>query len=509
MTQGARQLGELVGERGEGGAPAVIDTGSDRTLTYAELATACSRVAGGLRAAGLAVGERIGILSRNRAELLCVLFGALRAGCVPVPLNTRLPDETLGFIARDAELRLLFTDAEQRDRAPAGLATVDFDASGAGGYERFVDVPPLPPVELADDAEAVLLYTSGSSGRPKGVVQSHASQLWMVRALLPPPEFIAPDQRILVAAPLYHKNGLLSSKLALGMGGAIVLLPRFEAKSYIEAIGAHRCSSIGGVPTMFALLARERELLAKTDLSSVKRITIGSAPLTGALLEEVQDIFPNALIVNGYGTTESGAAAFGMHPAGKRTPPLSLGYPLAAVELRLVGSDGDERDSDGELWIRSQGVMRGYLNLADATASKLENGWYKTGDLMRRDADGFYFFVGRVDDMFNCGGENVYPGEVESLLERHPHVHQAVVVPVDDHVKGSLPTAFVVPKAGATLLPEELKQFALEHGPAYQHPRRVWVVDALPLAGTNKIDRRALVERAALLAQSPEGGTST
>jgi acyl-CoA synthetase (AMP-forming)/AMP-acid ligase II len=179
---------------------------------------------------------------------------------------------------------------------------------------------------------------------------------------------------------------------------------------------------------------------------------------------------------------------------------------LGAVELRLAG--GTDED-DGELWIRSRGVMRGYLNLAEATASKLENGWYKTGDLMRRDADGFYFFVGRVDDMFNCGGENVYPGEVESRLERHPAVHQAVVVPVEDHVKGSLPVAFVVAKAGAALVPDELKRFALENGPAFQHPRQVWVVAALPLAGTNKIDRRALVERAAELVEPREPGRRT
>ena len=178
----------------------------------------------------------------------------------------------------------------------------------------------LPVAELSDESESLLLYTSGSTGRPKGVVQSHASQLWMLNALAPPPQFVPPDQRMLVAAPLYHKNGMFSSKLALLMGAAIVLLPRFTAVDYIEAIAEHRCTLIGWVPTMYALVVRERELLARSDLSCVKRITIGSAPLTGALLDEVRGVFPNATITNGYGTTESGPAAFGMHPELKPTP---------------------------------------------------------------------------------------------------------------------------------------------------------------------------------------------
>ncbi len=486
-------LGALFQGFGARDEPAVIDQGGGdvREYSYAEFDAACGRLAAGLRERGLGKGDRVGVLARNRVEFLEVVFGALRVGIVPVPINAKLPADGVEFIAHDADLELLFHDEEHARALPAGLAGLALESC----HRDVAGLDPLPPEALPPDAEGLLLYTSGSSGRPRGVVHSHASQRWMVEALLPPAPFRLPGQRVLVAAPLYHKNGMLSSKIALGMQAAVVLLQRFTAEGYIRAIDRHRCTSIGGVPTMFALVVRERALLAESDLSSVQRITIGSAPLTGALLEAVQSVFPNAAIVNGYGTTETGAATFGNHPEGLPTPPLALGHAIAGIELRLVGG---ESDAEGELWIRSPGVMNGYLKLPDVSASRIEDGWYKTGDLMRRDSLGFYFFVGRADDMFVCGGENVFPVEVEALLERHPEVHEAAVVAVDDSIKGQIPVAFVVRK-GDALDEEALKKFAIQNGPAYQHPRQVFFLDALPLAGTNKVDRRFLTERAAAL----------
>ncbi len=490
-------LGGIFALHLEADGTALIDRsrlGEPAKISYRELDRRCGALAGGLLDAGLQPGDRFGILSHNRGEFLELVFAALRVGIVPVPINIKLARETVALIAEDAGLELVFCDADHAHLCPQRVRVVDLDLE----LESYREYAPLPVAELPDESESLLLYTSGSTGRPKGVVQSHASQLWMLNAMAPPPQFVPPGQRLLVAAPLYHKNGMLSSKLAFLMGAEIVLLPRFTAVDYIEAIAEHRCTLIGGVPTMYALVVREKQLLARSDLSSVQRITIGSAPLTGALLEEVQRVFPNATITNGYGTTESGPAAFGMHPEQKPTPPLSLGYPLPDVETRLVG--GASEDS-GEFWIRSPGLMHGYLNLEDATQRALEEGSYKTGDLMRRDADGFHFFVGRVDDMFNCGGENVYPGEVESLLERHPGIQQAAIVPVDDHIKGQIPVAFVVRSAGASVDESSVKKFALENGPAYQHPRHVLFIDDMPLAGSKKIDKATLRRRAANLAR--------
>jgi acyl-CoA synthetase (AMP-forming)/AMP-acid ligase II len=163
--------------------------------------------------------------------------------------------------------------------------------------------------------------------------------------------------------------------------------------------------------------------------------------------------------------------------------------PYPGTEAKLVGGPGPDQ---GELVLKNPGNLLGYHNLPEENAKRLRDGWYYTGDVCRRDADGFYFFVGRTDDMFVSGGENIYPGEIEALLQRHPAVHQALVMPFDHELKGQVPYAFVVPREGAAVTEDDLKQFALANGPAYQHPRRVFLMKELPLAGTNKIDRDKL-----------------
>jgi acyl-CoA synthetase (AMP-forming)/AMP-acid ligase II len=209
--------------------------------------------------------------------------------------------------------------------------------------------------------------------------------------------------------------------------------------------------------------------------------------------------FPRATITNGYGTTEAGPIVFTTHPDGRPTPDLSVGVAHLQVELRLVAGNGDTA-SEGVLEMRCPALMTGYHNLPEATAKALTpDGFYITGDVFRRDRDGFYYFVGRGDDMFVSGGENVYPGEIEAMLERHPDIHQAVVVPVDDELKFKKPVAFVVTRPGAVPSEAAVKGFALANAAPYLHPRRVWFLPEMPLAGTNKIDRRILAQRAAEL----------
>jgi acyl-CoA synthetase (AMP-forming)/AMP-acid ligase II len=227
---------------------------------------------------------------------------------------------------------------------------------------------------------------------------------------------------------------------------------------------------------------------------------MGSAPLTQALIDKVKRLFPGAQATNGYGTTEAGPVVFGPHPDGLPKPDISLGYPISGIGLRLVQGD-NLAAQEGELQLRTPALMPGYHHLPEKTAAVLTaDGYYRTGDVLRRDAQGFFYFVGRVDDMFVCNGENVYPAEVEQMLERHPDIQQACVVPVPDEVRGQKPVAFIVRAPGAGLTAQGVKDYALANGPAYQHPRHVEFVAALPLAGTNKIDRKALMDRAAALA---------
>jgi acyl-CoA synthetase (AMP-forming)/AMP-acid ligase II len=376
---------------------------------------------------------------------------------------------------------------------PAGVPAIDFDTADGSGFAAFLD-PGRFETERPDESMlAEILYTSGSTGRPKGVPLTHAGQVWATERYLTPLPAEAPHDRTLIVAPLYHMNALFNITVALAERVEVIMLPRFDARRYLEIVAHHRCTLLSGIPTMFALMVRERELTETLDLGSVHHVTIGSAPLTDALLTQVKTLFPNADVENGYGTTEAGPAVFGPHPGGLPRPPLSVGYPLAEIGCKLV--DGESADQ-GVLALRTKALMQGYLNLSAATASRMRDGWYLTGDIMRRDAEGFYYFVGRADDMFVCGGENVYPGEVEKLLERHPDIAQAIVVPAPDDIKGQIPVAFIVPRSGRHPTVAEIKRYSLAEGPAYAHPRFVEFLPSLPLSGTHKIDRTALTAEA-------------
>jgi acyl-CoA synthetase (AMP-forming)/AMP-acid ligase II len=281
------------------------------------------------------------------------------------------------------------------------------------------------------------------------------------------------------------------ANLAIAGHATIVLLPVFTARAYIEAIERHRCTWLTAVPPMIAMMLREADLLAKTDLSSVEFVRMGSAPVSQSLMALLKRTLPTAAITNAYGTTEAGPVVFGPHPRGLPVPDMSVGFPHPQVQVRLV--QGDNRQADqGVLEMKCPAVMLGYHNRPDVAAPITADGFYVTGDVFRRDVDGFYYFVGRTDDMFNSGGENIYPGDVERMLEKHSDVSQAAVVPIDDDIKGQKPVAFIIPRVGHHPTADEIKRYALANAPAYQHPRFVWFLDKLPLASTNKIDRDSL-----------------
>ena len=399
-------------------------------------------------------------------------------------MNIKLAADAVAYILQDAGARLVFAGDALRPLCPSTLKVLDFDA----GFDRFLDAGPFQAFDPQPDSVAIQPYTSGSTGRPKGVLLSHYGQNWS-RRILAHTRGTTEKDVILVAAPLYHKNALNAIKQGLTAGATLPLLPQFNVERYIEAIGCFRCTVISGVPTMMSMLLARKDVLARIDTSSVRTVMMGSAPSSAQLLKELRLHFPSAEPLVNYGVTEGGPVPLGPHPQGKPRPSGSLGAPYAGTEARLVGGAGPD---EGELVLRNPGLLLGYHNLPEETGKRLRDGWYYTGDVCRRDVDGFYYFVGRTDDMFVSGGENIFPIEVESLLERHPAVHQAYVMPFDHALKDKVPYAFVVLRAGARATEEELKQFALANGPAYQHPRRVFFLPQLPLAGTNKIDQPAL-----------------
>jgi acyl-CoA synthetase (AMP-forming)/AMP-acid ligase II len=484
-------LGDLISRDRDLDKVAIIDLGAEqvaREVSYAQLDAMADGVARALARRGLARGDRVGILSANRAEYLAAYFGIMRAGLIAVPVNFKFPRDGIRFILRDAGAKLIFCDRERAGDAPEELPRVEFGRHGTGGFEDFRDAGPLEPIIPHPHEPAMFLYTSGSSGPPKGVVLSHQSHIWVVETRLAPG---LDRHRYLIAAPLYHMNALALSKLACAAHATIVLLPQFSARAYIDAIPRYRCTWLTAVPPMMAMMLQEKELLAATDLSSVEAIRMGSAPVSQSLMESIRSALPWASVTNAYGTTEAGPVVFGPHPDGLPQPEMSVGYPHPQVELRLV-ADGQAGAREGVLEMRSPAVMNGYHNRPQLKPPFTTDGFYVSGDVFRRDDAGFHYFVGRADDMFVSGGENIYPTDVERMLERHPGVAQAAVVPVADQIKGQKPVAFIVRKPGLAPTVDDIKRFALANAPAYVHPRFVWFVDELPLASTNKLDRSAL-----------------
>ncbi|MFG1463358.1 class I adenylate-forming enzyme family protein [Xanthobacter sp. DSM 24535] len=490
-------LGDFVSRTGAAERPLIIGLefdGSTRVMTRGAFDALADAFARGLLKRGIRRGERIAILAANRPEYVAVFMGAMRAGIVPVPVNFKFPATTIAQVIEDCGARLVLHDAERlaalAGRAP-GVARVSFDGEGEASLAAWLDPGPFVPRTPEPGETALSLYTSGSTGRSKGVLLSHASHLWVAKTRME--ETDLSGERILIAAPLYHMNALALAILVCASGATAVMLPQFRAVPYIEAISTHGCTFLTAVPPMIAMMLREKETLARADLSGVRMLRMGSAPVNESLADQIRTLLPNARIINAYGTTEGGPIVFGGHPDGRPAPMGSVGYPHPQVAVRLM--HGETPDT-GVLEMKSPAIMLGYHNRPDVSSPITPDGYYSTGDVFRRNADGFHFFVGRADDMFVSGGENIFPGEVETVLESHPDVLQACVVPVEDEIKGQKPVAFVVRRPGASLDEAALKTYVLANAPAYQHPRRVWFLDQMLLASTNKIDRATLRQRA-------------
>ena len=504
-TPAFANLGALTSAGRDPDKVAIVDlgTGQERRFSYSDFEGQANAVARSLTARGLVRGDRVAILSANRYEYLTTVHGIMRAGFVAVPVNFKFPPATIDYIIHDSGAKLVFCDALRFDSAPNDLPRIRFDGEGSE-FADFLKPGPFAVIAAASAEPAMFLYTSGSTGRPKGVVLSHQSHIWVVEQRMAAQDMSR--HRFLVAAPLYHMNALAMSQLAHAAHATVILLPQFTAQLYLKAIQDYHCTWLTAVPPMIAMMLNDKERLAATDLSSVEFLRMGSAPVSHSLMEAIHRALPGAAVTNAYGTTEAGPVVFGPHPKGLPQPEMSVGYPHPKVQVRLIGENGEPSDT-GVLEMKSPAIMNGYHNRPDVASPITEDGFYITGDVFRRDEHGFYYFVGRTDDMFVSGGENIFPGEVEKMLETHPDVIQACVVPVDDDIKGTKPVAFVVKREGSNLTEAGLKAFALENAPAYQHPRSIWFVDSLPLASTNKLDRNTL--RALATKKLKQGAAST
>jgi long-chain acyl-CoA synthetase len=475
-----------------------ISQGEPRKYSFRDLDDAMNRVASMLRNTGLQTGDRVGLAISNRAEFLMTMFGAMRAGLVPVPINLKQSKEVLAYIFADSGAKAAIIEpaagAHITDAAADIPLKFAFGEEPEGWLSFWKSVESssthFEPLEISPNAPAFHPYTSGSTGRPKGVILTHLNTTWLIetRQKYWPAK---PDQRGLIAAPLYHKNAMtVAFKPKIRAGGSVVLMKNFDARNYLQAIHDWKVTEAGGVPTMFSMLLKQQDLIKQLDFSSLQMLRLGSAPAHAELMSEIARVF-NCPSAQGYGLTETAGGCMSPPLDGRPTPPSSVGTIMPGTEVKLVGTDGKESDQIGEFWIKSPANSPGYHNLPAVNAERFVDGWLRTGDILSKDKNGFFYFEGRIDDMFICGGENIYPKEVENILLKHPAVIQAVVMPHNHPTKGACPVAAVVINK-LEVTEKDLKDFTLKNGPAYAHPRRILVKDTLPMTGVNKVDLQQL-----------------
>ena len=482
----------------------------EHSLTYRQLKERSMAFAGKLIEEGIRPGDKVVLLMDNDYRFIECFFGTLLAGATIVPLNIKLAPHTLQYICDHCEARIIFCspnfeEATDRLLNQSTILEQSVVLDDTGNYEAWLSsAEPLSEAYENQDSDfGILMYTSGSTGKPKGCMLTHGGKWWMIKTTASS-YWIGEQDISLIVGPLYHANALWSCLFpVLWEGGTVVIMEGFEARQTLKAIDQYRPTYTSGTPAMFSKMLAQKDLLSHLDQTSIQFLCIGSAPVSEELLKDMTRIW-NCDVLEGYGLTEGGIVSciprWGVKKLG------SIGLPFRGGDIRIVDIESSQEckaGQAGELWIKNPALLKGYLKQSDIFAQKMDNGWLKTGDLVSSDEQGYLYFKGRKDDMINCGGENVYPKEVETLLLMYEGVAQVAVVPVRHKVKGEAPVAWVVPHHGVTLSEKELKDFSLKNGPAYAHPRRLFFVEALPMTGSKKIDTQQLVKDT--MGRLPEG----
>jgi fatty-acyl-CoA synthase len=477
---------DLLGERARltPSKLALVEVATGLRLTYAELdarVSACAHVLTG--PLGLRKGDRLALLAGNSVEFLEAFFAAARTGIVLVPLNTRNTNYEIDDILQNSGPRVLLHEG------PAPGATVET----AIDLERYVELRndftgrPFARVPCGGEDLLCLLYTSGTTGRPKGVRIPHRMVAWNGYNTVIGWQ-LREDDVSPIFTPLYHAGGLGAFLLPiLTIGGTIVLHRAFDADEVWRVIEQERCTVVLGVPTIYRLMM-DAPAFHTADLRYVRWFISGGAPLPEYIIEAYQR--RGVAFKQGYGLTEVGVNCFAMTVEESIRKKGSIGKPLMFTDARLLDAEGQMAATGevGELLLRGPHVCQGYWNNPDATAEALDaDGWFHTGDLARRDEEGFFYIAGRRKDMFISGGVNIYPAEIEAALLLHPRVQDAAVIGVPHATWGESGVAFVVARPGEPPSVEELTAHLEARLSRYKLPREFRFIDALPRTPYGKV----------------------
>lgn len=475
-------------------------------LTYRQLAAESERVAAGLSACGIEAGDRVGLLLGNRVEFVTTLIACLRIGAICVPLGTRLQTPEIAYILDHAGAALLVHEADLADRLPVAADVPKlrrrFSAGGdCTGSEPFANLQKegaIPAThDPAEEDTAVILYTSGTTGRPKGAMLAHFN---IVHSAL---HFqycmgLTPADRSLLAVPASHVTGLIAIVVTAWQGGgAVIMVPEFKAREFLPLAAKEKLTHTIMVPAMYNLCLLQPDF-DQYDLSSWRVGGYGGAPMPQATIAALAQKLPQLGLMNAYGATETTSPTTMMPPAKSATHSDSVGLEAPCAEVIVVDSEGREvpRGETGEIWIRGPMVVPGYWNNPEATAREFTAGFWHSGDIGSIDADGFVRVFDRVKDMINRGGYKVFSVEVENVLSHHPGVLESAIIAKPCPVLGERVHAFVARKDGAALTESELKAFCTGRLADYKVPETFTLLDApLPRNANGKLLKRVLRER--------------
>ena len=466
----------------------------DTVLSYSQLQDGARRVAALLKSKGLKPGDRVGMVLPNVPHYPAIFYGAIAMGAVVVPMNPLLKGREVKYYLEDSGASLVFAWQDMAEEAGKGAEAVGIECISVeptGFLELLAEhEPDEEVVDREDDDNVVLLYTSGTTGQPKGAELTHHNMVTNAATSAETLIEITENDVIMGCLPLFHVFGLTCGLNASVLKGAcLTLIPRFDPAKALEVISRDQVTVFEGVPTMYAAMLNSEDA-ADADMSSLRTCISGGSAMPVEVMKNFERTF-SCVVLEGYGLSETSPVASFNQPDQERKPG-SIGTPVRGVEMKLV--DDDRKDiaegEVGEIAIKGENIMKGYWGREEDTAEAIKDGWFLTGDMAKVDEDGYYFIVDRKKDLIIRGGYNVYPREVEEALYEHEDVAEVAVIGIPDDSMGEEVGAAVALKEGASVSGEELQAFAKERLAAYKYPRAVWIVKELPKGPTGKILRR-------------------